>query len=604
MAKSRLERHEVPVEQTWKVEDLFETTEDWEQALKDIEDSVPTVTQYKGKLHEGSDVLYNCLEAQSQLQEKIIPVATYANLRSSEDGTNPDNQANSGKVASTLAQVGASLSFFDSEVLALPEGTIEKYLEENEDLKVYENLLKELLDYKPYTLSPETEEVLASLSEVHSAPYTIYQRSKSSDMQFDNFKANGEEYSNSFALYEDEYELSTDTDIRRNAYKSFVNTLKQYQNTYAATYATEVKKQVQLAKVRGYDNVTQMLLQPQKVTEEMYHNQLDVIQRELAPHMRRFAKLKKEVLGLDKMTFADLKAPLDPEFNPTTTYEEVSETILEALSVMGPEYTEIMKKGLTERWVDYADNVGKATGAFCASPYGSHPFILLTWTGAMRGGFILAHELGHAGHFYLANKNQRVFNTRPSTYFVEAPSTMNEMLLADHLLEKHSDDDRMRRWIILQLLGTYYHNFVTHLLEGEFQRRVYNLAEQGVPLTANTLKEQKREALANFWGDAVELDEGAELTWMRQPHYYMGLYPYTYSAGLTASTLVSQMIKEEGQPAIDRWLDVLKAGGTKTPQELMKYAGVDMTTPEPIEKAVAHVGSLIDELVNSYETAK
>ncbi|WP_277673777.1 oligoendopeptidase F [Piscibacillus halophilus] len=604
MAKSRLERHEVPVEQTWKVEDLFETTEDWEQALKDIEDSVPTVTQYKGKLHEGSDVLYNCLEAQSQLQEKIIPVATYANLRSSEDGTNPDNQANSGKVASTLAQVGASLSFFDSEVLALPEGTIEKYLEENEDLKVYENLLKELLEYKPYTLSPETEEVLASLSEVHSAPYTIYQRSKSSDMQFDNFKANGEEYSNSFALFEDEYELSTDTDVRRNAYKSFVSTLKQYQNTYAATYATEVKKQVQLAKVRGYDNVTQMLLQPQKVTEEMYHNQLDVIQRELAPHMRRFAKLKKEVLGLDKMTFADLKAPLDPEFNPTTTYEEVSETILEALSVMGPEYTEIMKKGLTERWVDYADNVGKATGAFCASPYGSHPFILLTWTGAMRGGFILAHELGHAGHFYLANKNQRVFNTRPSTYFVEAPSTMNEMLLADHLLEKHSDDDRMRRWIILQLLGTYYHNFVTHLLEGEFQRRVYNLAEQGVPLTANTLKEQKREALANFWGDAVELDEGAELTWMRQPHYYMGLYPYTYSAGLTASTLVSQMIKEEGQPAIDRWLDVLKAGGTKTPQELMKYAGVDMTTPEPIEKAVAHVGSLIDELVNSYETAK
>ncbi|SEQ46249.1 oligoendopeptidase F [Piscibacillus halophilus] len=604
MAKSRLERHEVPVEQTWKVEDLFETTEDWEQALKDIEDSVPTVTQYKGKLHEGSDVLYNCLEAQSQLQEKIIPVATYANLRSSEDGTNPDNQANSGKVASTLAQVGASLSFFDSEVLALPEGTIEIYLEENEDLKVYENLLKELLEYKPYTLSPETEEVLASLSEVHSAPYTIYQRSKSSDMQFDNFKANGEEYSNSFALFEDEYELSTDTDVRRNAYKSFVSTLKQYQNTYAATYATEVKKQVQLAKVRGYDNVTQMLLQPQKVTEEMYHNQLDVIQRELAPHMRRFAKLKKEVLGLDKMTFADLKAPLDPEFNPTTTYEEVSETILEALSVMGPEYTEIMKKGLTERWVDYADNVGKATGAFCASPYGSHPFILLTWTGAMRGGFILAHELGHAGHFYLANKNQRVFNTRPSTYFVEAPSTMNEMLLADHLLEKHSDDDRMRRWIILQLLGTYYHNFVTHLLEGEFQRRVYNLAEQGVPLTANTLKEQKREALANFWGDAVELDEGAELTWMRQPHYYMGLYPYTYSAGLTASTLVSQMIKEEGQPAIDRWLDVLKAGGTKTPQELMKYAGVDMTTPEPIEKAVAHVGSLIDELVNSYETAK
>ncbi|GEL76700.1 oligoendopeptidase F [Tenuibacillus multivorans] len=601
MVKTRLNRSEVPEEQTWKVEDLFKDNEEWEKALKEVEELVPSVTKYKGRLNEGADVFFECLEARTNIQEKIVHVATYANLRASEDGTNPENQANSGKLASTLAQVGASLSFMESEILALPEGTIEQYLKENDDLKVYENYLNDLLEEKPYTLSPETEEVLASLSEVHGSPYTIYLRSKSSDMEFDNFVTeDGEEHSNSFALFEDEYELSPDTDTRRKAYDSFVKTLSQYQNTYAATYATEVKKQVQLSRVRGYDNVTQMLLQPQKVTEEMYHNQLDVIQKELAPHMRRFAKLKKKVLGLDKMTFADLKAPLDPEFNPKTTYEEVSQTILEALSVMGPEYTDIIKKGLSERWVDYADNIGKSTGAFCASPYGSHPFILLTWTGAMRGGFILAHELGHAGHFYLANQNQRIFNTRPSTYFIEAPSTMNEMLLADHLLS-NNDDPRMRRWIILQLLGTYYHNFVTHLLEGEFQRRVYDLAEKGVPLTASTLKEQKGEALANFWGDAVELDEGAKLTWMRQPHYYMGLYPYTYSAGLTASTLVSQMIKEEGQPAIDRWLDVLKSGGTKSPLELLKQAGVDMSTPEPIQKAVGYVGSLVDELEKSYE---
>lgn len=191
--------------------------------------------------------------------------------------------------------------------------------------------------------------------------------------------------------------------------------MKNYQNTYAAVYGTEVKKQVTLARARGYKSVTEMLLKPQKVTEEMYHNQLDVIQKELAPHMRRFAKLKKEVLGLDKMTFVDLKAPLDHDFNPQTTYEEACDTIIEALSVMGPEYTEIMKKGLSERWVDYADNVGKSTGAFCSSPYGSHPFILLTWTGNMRSGFILAHELGHAGHFYLANKNGSKSNVGVST---------------------------------------------------------------------------------------------------------------------------------------------------------------------------------------------
>jgi len=530
----------------------------------------------------------------------VILVATYANLRFSEDGTNPVNQTNAGKMASAMAELNAALSFLQTEILALPDGVIESYLEEHKGLREYQLFLEDLLDQKQYTLSPEVEELLASLSEFHGAPYTIYQRSKSSDMQFDNFKTtDGTEYPNSFALFEDEYEQSSNTEVRHKAYESFVKTLRKYQNTYAAVYAAEVKKQVTLARVRGYNSVTEMLLKPQKVTEEMYHNQLDVIQKELAPHMRRYANLKKEVLGLDKMTFVDLKAPLDSEFNPGTTYEEVSETILNALSVMGDEYLDIMKKALSERWVDYADNIGKSTGAFCSSPYGSHPFILMTWSNNMRSAFTLAHELGHAGHFYLANKYQRIFNTRPSTYFVEAPSTMNEMLLAYYLFSQ-TDEPRMKRWVIMQLLGTYYHNFITHLLEGEFQRRVYDLAEKGVPLTAKVLKEQKGETLRNFWGDAVEIDEGAELTWMRQPHYYMGLYPYTYSAGLTVSTIVSQMIKEEGQPVIDRWLEVLKAGGTKTPLELMKHAGVDMSSPEPISKAVAHVGSLIDELVNSF----
>jgi oligoendopeptidase F len=211
----------------------------------------------------------------------------------------------------------------------------------------------------------------------------------------------------------------------------------------------------------------------------------------------------------------------------------------------------------------------------------------------------LAHELGHAGHFAMAGRYQRLHNTRPSRYFIEAPSTMNEMLLAQSILAK-TTDSRKRRSVILQLLGTYYHNFVTHLLEGELQRRVYAHAEAGKPITANVLSELKGEILSTFWGDAVEIDEGARLTWMRQPHYYMGLYPYTYAAGLTASTAVSQMIQEEGKPAAERWLEVLKAGGTKKPLELMKMAGVDMSSPEPIRKAVAYVGSLVDELEKSF----
>ncbi|HLR03942.1 MAG TPA: oligoendopeptidase F, partial [Virgibacillus sp.] len=499
------------------------------------------------------------------------------------------------------ANIGAKLTFIESELLTLAPETIDQFIQEQTGLKTYQKMLHDIMEKKPYTLAPELEEALASLSEVHQAPYMIYQRSKSSDMEFHSIEdSGGNELPMSFALYEDRYEFSPDTDLRRKAYDSFIHTLNQYKNTYAATYATEVTKQVTMSRLRSYESVTDMLLQPQQVTQEMYHNQLDVIQEQLAPHMRRYAKLLQQQLGLDEMRFCDLQAPLDPNFNPTTTYEEATSTILEALQVMGPEYSKIMEKGINERWVDRADNIGKATGAFCSSPYGVHPYILVTWTDTMRGAFILAHELGHAGHFYLAGKNQELVNTRPSTYFIEAPSTINELLLANHLMEK-TDDKQMKRWVITQLLGTYYHNFVTHLLEGEFQRRVYTLAEAGTPLTADVLSTQKRKTLENFWGDTVTIDDGASLTWMRQPHYYMGLYPYTYSAGLTVSTAMAQRIQKEGKPAVEAWLNVLKAGGTKKPLDLIKQAGVDMSKPDAIKNAVAYVGSLIDDLEESYE---
>ena len=599
--QKRLKRDQVPVELTWDLRDLFATDKDWEKELDAIQKDVSKVTQYKGKLSEGSAVLLACLNEREKLLKRMIRVDTYAGLRQSADGSDPVNQADSSRVAAALSNISANLSFIKTEVLSLPNGTIERYINEEAELNNYRKYLDELLETQPHTLSAETEEALASLGMVLGSPYMIYGRSKSSDMTFRSIEdAEDNERPVSFALYEDLYESSPDTELRRKAYDSFVEGLNRYKNTFAATYATEINKQVALAKIRNYDSVTDMLLEPQQVTKEMYHNQLDIIQQELAPHMRRFAKLIKRVLGLDTIRFCDLKAPLDPEFNPTTTYEEASDVILEAVSVMGPEYKDIIKKGLTERWIDLADNIGKSTGAFCSSPYGVHPYILITWTDTMRSAFTLAHELGHAGHFYLAGKHQTLTNTRPSMYFVEAPSTMNEMLLGDYLMSK-TDDPRMRRWVVLQLLGTYYHNFVTHLLEGELQRRVYQLAEEGKAITASVLCEQKADLLSKFWGDAVEIDEGASLTWMRQPHYYMGLYPYTYSAGLTVSTAAAKMIREEGAPAVQRWLEVLKSGGTMKPLELIKHAGIDMSKPDAIRTAVAYVGSLIDELEESYK---
>lgn len=594
-----LYRSEVPLEHTWDLRDLFETEEGWKEEIASIEESIPTVTQFKGKFHQNATMLLECLKARDALNERLTRAITYANLNQSTDGSNPVYQENDAIVSSLYAKVSSSLSFIDSEILTLSNDEINTYMQSEEEMQVFSKTLNDLMETKPHMLSPEAEEVLAAFGEIHGSPYMIYQRSKTSDMEFSSFVTNnGTEYPLTFNSFE-KYEESADKEIRRKAYDSFTSGLNRYKNTYAATYGTEVKKQVIESRLRNYESVTDMLLQEQQVTKEMYHNQLDTILTELAPHMQRYARLKERVLGLDKIHYCDLKAPLDTTYDPEITYEEASKLILEALDVMGPEYMEIMEKGLKDRWVDLADNHGKRSGAFCSSPYGAHPYILMTWHNSMRNTFTLAHELGHAGHFVLAGRNQIISNTRPSRYFVEAPSTMNEMLLSKHIIKK-STNAQIRRWVILQSLGTYYHNFVTHILEGALQRRIYELAEQGMPITAKVLCEQNLAVLKSFWGDSVEIDEGAGLTWMRQPHYYMGLYPYTYSAGLTASTAVSQMIEEEGKTAVDSWLTVLKAGGTLKPFELMKLANVDMSTPEPIQKAVAYVGSLIDELESSY----
>lgn len=597
----RLHRADVPVELTWNLADLFAGKEEWERELQDIEQVVPTVTQYQGKLGDGAGALLACLEAEEILAIRAIRLSTYANLRLSEDGSSADNQADSERLGAVLARIQAQLSFIESEILGLSAGTVPGYLEAEPKLGAFRKFLTEIEERRPHRLHPETERLLAALGPVFAAPYTIYNRAKASDMQFAPvLDKSGQTHPMSLALYEDHYEELPVPELRHKAYDSFVTTLKQYQNTFAAGYSSEVKRQVTMARERGYDSVTQMLLHPQQVTLDMYNRQLDVIQTELAPHMRRFAKLSQRVQGLPRMRHCDLKVPLDAEYVPHTTIAEAGSVIVEALSILGPEYRSVVEKALQNRWVDFADNVGKSTGAFCSSPYGVHPYILITWTETMRGAFVLAHELGHAGHFAFAQKEQRIGNTRPSMYFIEAPSTLNELLLAQHMLN-HTQDKRMRRWIIMQSLGTYYHNFVTHLLEGELQRRVYALAEAGKAITARVLCEQKGELLERFWGDAVEIDDGARLTWMRQPHYYMGLYPYTYSAGLTISTAVALAIKEQGQPAVDRWLQALQAGGTLRPHDLIKLAGIDVSTDEPVRKAVAYVGSLIDELEHGFQ---
>lgn len=593
---ARSVRSEVPLDETWRLDDLFPSMEAWEAERAAIEQMIPRVAEFRGRLGEGPQVLLECSEALESLMMRFTKAFTYAYLRFSEDGTNPAAQGLMGRVMAMQAMIGAGIAFMRPEVLGLPEGTIGRYVSEEPRLEPFLRQLELMLADKPYVLSTETETAIAALSEVLESPQMVYEWTKTSDISFEPATDSaGKQVPVSFATYEEILEISPDPALRRSAYASFSRGLARYQNALAGTFATEIKKNVAMARIRGFESATHMFLHQQEVTPEVYTNLLDVIQEELAPHMRRYVEHRRSALGLDKIMYCDIEAPLDPGYSPEISYEKGAQIIMDSTAVMGPEYADVIRVALEDRWIDRADNVGKSTGAFCASVYDVHPYILATWGDSMRSVFTVAHELGHAVQSVLASRNQRFVNARPSLVFIEAPSTFNELLLAQHVLEA-TDDERTRRWVITQLLGTYYHNYVRHLLEAELLRRVYAHAEAGRPITSSLLSQEKGDILDGYWAGVVEIDDGAKLTWMRQPHYYSGLYSYTYSAGLTCATVVAQALSEEGPDVAARWTRVLGEGGSRKPLELMKMAGVDLEDPGTIRSAVAYVGRLIDEV--------
>lgn len=594
MTKQLLARSEVDQQHTWNLKDLFNTEDQYDIALEKVRQDVAAFSEaYEGSL---TDVKYllQALKDYQHIMEQLVPIQTYSRLSLSEDQTSDVAQMRASKLANISAKISSELSFVKSELMSLPSERLEQLRHDAPDFTKY---FKQIIAEKPYELHAEVEKALAAYASTLNAPYSLYNTTKLVDLSFDDFTVDGEHFPLSYTTFESGWETEPNTIVRRTAYQAFYEQLKNYEHTTAKTYDMHLQQEKTTSDLRGYSSIFDYLLQSQEVDQSMYNRQIDLIMSDLAPHMRKYAKLLQRVHNIDQMTFADLKIPLDPDFEPTITVEESKNHILNGLQVMGDNYVHMVERAYKERWIDFVHNKGKSTGAFCASPYGSHPFVLISWSGSMEDVFLLAHELGHAGHFYHANDTQSIFNARPSLYFIEAPSTMNEMLMANHLLA-HTDDLRFKRWVIATIISrTYYHNFVTHLLEADYQRKVYDIIDAGGSVNANVLNKLKRKTLEQFWGEEVDINNGAERTWMRQPHYYMGLYPYTYSAGLTISTQVAQRVLEEGQPAVDDWLNVLNAGGTKSPVELAKMADVDITTEEPLRNTIAYIGQLVDELI-------
>ncbi len=588
-----LKRKDVPVQETWDLSLIYPNDEAMWQALESTKAAVKDICEtYEGKLSTAPNIV-GCLDAQEKILPEIIKLGSYTGLALEVDYTDNAARELSEKIDDETTRMFTDLSFIDSEILLASDEVLKEAVEMAKGCK---NYLKDLIAKKAHMLSPETEKALAALDRSFSVPYNIYNTLKLADIAFEPFTVNGKEYPLSYSLFEDDYELEADADVRRAAFKAFYGTLKKYENTTAAAYNACVTQDKTMSELRGYKDVYESLLFPQKVTREMYDRQIDVITEKLAPHMRRYATLLKKKHDLDKMTFADLKIAVDPEYDPKVTIEESHKYIRDGLSILGEDYVEMVDRAYRERWVDFAKNIGKSTGGFCSGIYRQNSYILLNWNDRMSDVFTLAHELGHAGQSMYGDAAQSVYDTDSSMYLIEAPSTMNELIMVNHLVNS-SEDKRFRRWVLSNhISNTYYHNFVTHLREAWYQREVYKIIEEGGSVNADILSDIFRRNLELFWGDAVEIPEGAELTWMRQPHYYMGLYSYTYSAGLTVATQAMLRIRNEGQKAVDDWKRFLSAGATKDPVGLAAIAGVDITTDGPLNATIDYIGSVIDEI--------
>ncbi|MBQ6031251.1 MAG: oligoendopeptidase F [Oscillospiraceae bacterium] len=586
-------RKDVPEELKWDLSLIYPTEAEMEADFAKAQKLADHLAaEYPGTLNDPARIVA-CLDEQEQMERILVLVGSYCGLAVEVDYYDTANQQRSDRVSTVEAQIASRLSFIESEILQADDAVLDAAIEQAVGCK---HRLMDLRRRKPYQLAPETEKALAALQMTFNTPYEVYNMAKLADMQFPSFTVDGKEYPLGYSLFEDDYEYERDTAVRRAAFDAFSAKLRQYENVTASAYNALVRQEKSMADLRGYPSVFDYLLFDQKVTREMYDRQIDLITERLAPHMRRFARLLQKKYGLDEMTFADLKLSLDPDYDPRVTIPEAKDYVKKGLAVMGEDYVSMVEEAFDKRWIDFAKNQGKCTGGFCSSPYGRNSFILLSWNDRMSDVFTIAHELGHAGHFRHCNAKQSLSDTEVSTYLIEAPSTMNELLLAQYLL-KTNDDPRFRRWVLSSMISnTYYHNFVTHLREAWYQREVYKLVDAGDSVNAEVLSDIFRKNLELFWGEGVKINDGAELTWMRQPHYYMGLYSYTYSAGLTVATEVARRIQRDGAPAVEDWKKVLDAGSTLDPIGLAKLAGVDITTDAPLNDTIDYIGSIIDEI--------
>ncbi|AMB99487.1 oligoendopeptidase F [Aerococcus urinaehominis] len=577
----------------WDLTAIFPTQAAYEQALDQIQVDVNDFTEsYKGRLNQ-LDLLSQAIYSRSDLAVQVSQLSHYALLPVEVDRTDSQAALRLGKLEAILNQLTSDLLWFEAELLDLPQNLLDQLAQSQPDL---EDFCRQLTKKRQRYLGKDLESALVDLAPANQQFYNIYNEAKLADLDFPDFTVNGKTYPLSFVLYEDKYMYDEDTEVRRTAYQVFSDQLAKYQHSFAATYYGHLLQEKAQAKLRGFDSTIDYLLDSQDVDRELYNRQIDVIMEKLAPVMQKYISHLKAVRGLDKMTYADLKISLDPDFSKQITFPESEAYIKGATAVLGADYYSKLAMAYQDNWVDYAQNKGKSTGGFCTSVAGVHPYILMSWTNQLSDLYTLIHELGHAGQMITAEEHNLYLTSEPSLYLIEAPSTFNELLLTAYL-EDQAEDTRSKRFALASMIAnTYFHNFVTHLLEAAYQREVYREIDKGEAVTAEKLSELKEQVLKQFWGSAVDLEPASQLTWMRQPHYYMGLYPYTYSAGLTIATQAFLNIRAGQVGAVEKWLAFLTTGAMD-PVRAADIAGVDITTEAALENTIAFLDRTVDQII-------
>ena len=595
MTKEIPKREEVPVELTWDLATIFETDEKWEAEFDALNKEIPKIKEFQGTLGDSAETLYNMFTFQDQISERLGKLYTYSHMKYDEDTTNAFYQAMNQKAESILTLASSNMSYIVPEILKIDEAKIESFLKEKQELQQYKKTLDEIIRQKEHILSEKEEVLLSEASEALQTPSQTFGMLNNADLKFPLIKdENGEEVELTHGRYIRFLE-SKDREVRKAAFEAMYDTFGNFKNTFATTLNGNVKKDNFYAKVRNYRSARHSALDSNNIPETVYDNLVESVNDKLSL-LHRYTELRKKVLVLDDLHMYDLYVPLVEGVDMKITYEEAQDFVLKSLAPLGEEYTNIVKEGFQSRWIDVVENKGKRSGAYSSGSYGTNPFILLNWQNKVNDVYTLTHELGHSLHSYYTRKNQPYRYGNYSIFVAEVASTCNEALLSEYLLN-HLNDEKERLYILNHFLEGFRGTVFRQTMFAEFEHDIHVRSQNGEPLTADSFTEIYYELNKKYFGKHVNVDEQIGLEWARIPHFYYNYYVYQYATGYSAATSLASQILSEKDAAVNRYIDYLKAGSSDFPIEVLKKAGVDMTSKQPILEAL----DVFEEKLNEFE---